>query len=263
MSVSVVDGRFRIRFSGVTDVGRVRAHNEDDLLIPVGELPLAVVADGMGGHASGDVASKLAVQTLHDYYQKTATSPPSTWPFRLPQQHIEQDRMKHAIKLANTRIHETGLKDPSKKNMGCTIDAVFFSQERLYIGHVGDSRVYRIRGGHIDQLTEDHSLLNDYRRMTKMTGEDMENFAHKNVVVRALGLASQVYVDLLVDEVHLDDMYLLCSDGLCGMLSDQDMLATILRFNNLDNAANQLVVLANEAGGNDNITALLARVEAA
>jgi serine/threonine protein phosphatase PrpC len=260
MSISFPDGGLRLRFSGTTDVGRVRDHNEDNLLIP-SELPLAVVSDGMGGHACGEVASGIAVQTIDEYYRRTAADPPETWPFRVPRLHNELDRMSTAIKLANTRIYETGTGDTGKKGMGCTVDAVFFCQGRAYIGHVGDSRVYRIRGGNITQLTEDHSLLNDYRRMKEMSGEEMENFPHKNVVVRALGLTPQVFVDVLVEEYARDDVYLLCSDGLCGMLDDATILSVALRFSSLDGAANALVQAANEAGGNDNITALLVRVE--
>ncbi|MCA9650326.1 MAG: Stp1/IreP family PP2C-type Ser/Thr phosphatase [Myxococcales bacterium] len=251
----------RVRFSGVTDIGRVRDHNEDNFLIPE-DMPLAVVSDGMGGHASGEVASSIAVQTIDEYFRRTAADPPITWPFRLPQLHIERDRMSTAVKLANTRIYETGRGDPSKKGMGCTVDAMYFAQGRFYIGHVGDSRVYRIRGGQISQLTEDHSLLNDYRRMKEMSGEEVENFPHKNVVVRALGLAEQVYVDILVDGYERDDVFLLCSDGLSGMLDDDTILAAATRFASIDTAATTLVKLANDAGGNDNITALLVRIEA-
>ncbi|MEM9462034.1 MAG: Stp1/IreP family PP2C-type Ser/Thr phosphatase [Myxococcota bacterium] len=260
MSISFRDGQFRVRFSGVTDVGQVRDHNEDNLLIAE-QMPLAAVSDGMGGHASGEVASSIAVQTIDEYYRRTANDPAITWPFRLPELHVQRDRMSVAIKLANTRIFETGRGDPSKKGMGCTVDAVYFAQGRFYIGHVGDSRVYRIRRGQISQLTDDHSLLNDYKRMKEMSGEEVENFPHKNVVVRALGLAEQVYVDILVDEYQRDDLYLLCSDGLCGMLDDETMMQAATRFASIDTAANMLVKLANEAGGNDNITALLVRVE--
>ncbi|MCA9705628.1 MAG: Stp1/IreP family PP2C-type Ser/Thr phosphatase [Myxococcales bacterium] len=260
MSISFRDGHFRVRFSGVTDIGQVRDHNEDNLLIAE-HMPLAVVSDGMGGHASGEVASSIAVQTVNEYYQRTASDPAITWPFRLPELHVQRDRMSVSIKLANTRIFETGRGDPSKKGMGCTVDAIFFAQGRFYIGHVGDSRVYRIRRGQISQLTDDHSLLNDYKRMKEMSGAEVENFPHKNVVVRALGLAEQVYVDILVDEYQRDDLYLLCSDGLCGMLDDETMMQASTRFASIDTAAQMLVKLANEAGGNDNITALLVRIE--
>lgn len=260
MSISFLDGGNRIRFSGKTDVGLVRDHNEDDLLIPE-EMPLAAVADGMGGHACGEVASGIAVQTVRDYFRSTAEVGISTWPFRMPQLHVERDRMSTAIKLANTRIYETGVSDPSKKGMGCTIDVVLFSQGRIYVGHVGDSRVYRIRGGQIELITEDHSLLNDYRRMKEMSGEELESFPHKNVVVRALGLSPNVFVDLVVEEVQRGDYFLLCSDGLTDMLDDATVLANVTRFNNLDTASATLVQLANDAGGKDNITAVLARVE--
>jgi serine/threonine protein phosphatase PrpC len=260
MSISFIDGQHRIRFSGKTDVGRVRDHNEDDLLVP-DEMPLAAVSDGMGGHASGEVASRIAVETLDKFYKETAEDSPATFPFRMPQLHIERDRMTLAIQLANTLIHETGVRDRGKKGMGCTVDAIYFHQGRLYIGHVGDSRVYRIRGQQISQVTEDHSLLNDYRRMKEMSGEEMENFQHKNVVIRALGLAPQVYVDIVVEEYVSGDIYLLCSDGLSGMLSDNAMLQTVLRFQSIDTAAATLVQEANDAGGVDNITAVLCRVE--
>jgi len=261
MSISFEVGQFRIRFSGATDIGRVRDHNEDDILIGE-ELPLAAVSDGMGGHACGEVASRIAVQTLDQFYRETSELPPPTWPFRIPQMHVERDRMSSAVQLANTRIHEAGITDPSKEGMGCTLDAIYFAQGRSYIGHVGDSRVYRLRGDQISQLTEDHSLLNDYRRMKELTGEEIENFSHKNVVVRALGLAPQVYVDILVEELILADIYLICSDGLSGMLTDEQMLQTVKRFQSMDTATKTLVQQANEAGGVDNISAVLVRIEA-
>src|SRR5690606_8560984 len=123
MSISFVDGPFRIRFSGSTDVGKVRDHNEDNLLIPE-DLPLAVISDGMGGHACGEVASRIAVETLAEYFRGTSVVPPTSWPFRMPQLHVERDRMSTSIQLANARIHEAGVKDARKKGMGCTIDAI-------------------------------------------------------------------------------------------------------------------------------------------
>ncbi len=262
MSISFIDGNFKIRFSGVTDVGRVRDHNEDNFLI-ADDFPLGAVSDGMGGHASGEVASQITVDTLRRYYTDTAEAGTDTWPFRMPSLHAERDRMAVSIKLANTLIHDTGKRDPSKKGMGCTVDAIFFAQGRFFVGHVGDSRVYRIRGNQISQLTEDHSLLNDYKRMKQMSGEETENFPHKNVVVRALGLAPQVFVDVLVEEYELGDIYLLCSDGLCDMIDDETIVSTVLRFQSIDTASQTLVKLANDAGGVDNITALVVRVEQA
>ncbi|MEZ4379975.1 MAG: Stp1/IreP family PP2C-type Ser/Thr phosphatase [Nannocystaceae bacterium] len=260
MSISFTVGPHRIRFAGRTDIGMVRAHNEDSLLIP-SEMALTVVSDGMGGHAAGDVASRITVETLDEYYRDTAKSSPATFPIRLPLLDVEKYRMATAIKLANAKIFETAANDPSKKGMGCTVDAAYFTQGRFYVGHVGDSRVYRIRDQRMQMLTEDHSLANDYMRMREMTPEEMHNFPQKNVVVRALGLAEQVAVDVIIDEYRTGDIFLLCSDGLCGMLTDPQMLQIILSKDSLDQGCAQLVRAANDAGGNDNITAILVRVE--
>ncbi len=261
MSISFLVGNWRIRFSGKTDVGKVRALNEDTLHVPT-DMPLVVVADGMGGHAAGDVASRLAVDTILAYFDETAGEPVPTWPLRLPQLQVERDRMATAIKLANVQIHEAGKKEDGKKGMGTTVDAMYFAQGRYYIGHVGDSRVYRLRGDRLTLLTEDHSLLNDYRRMKEMTPEEVRAFPHKNVVVRALGLAESVYVDVYVDQFEEGDLFLLCSDGLSDMVEDATIRDVLVGERNLDKAAARLVEAANDAGGKDNITAALARVEA-
>lgn len=260
MSISFPVGRDRVRFAGKTDVGKVRDHNEDNLLIP-DEIPIAVVSDGMGGHASGEVASQITVEVIGDFYKKTAAEKARTWPFRVPQIELERNRMTTAIKLANTQIFDTAAADREKKGMGCTVEAIFFHQGRFYIGHVGDSRVYRIRGGAIQQLTEDHSLLNDWKRMKEMSGDEIRNFPHRNVVVRALGLSDSVYVDVIIEEYKIDDIYLMCSDGLNDMLDDEQILDIVeKKKKRLDGACQALVDAANDAGGKDNITALLAHV---
>ena len=261
MSISFMVGPHRVRFAGKTDIGRVRAQNEDNVLVPK-EMALAVVSDGMGGHASGEVASRITVETIDQYYRDTARSGPNTWPMKLPNLEVERQRMAVAIQLANSNIFETAAADGSKKGMGCTVDAMYFSQGRFYIGHVGDSRVYRIRAGTIQALTEDHSFLNDFLRMKEMSSDEGINLPHKNVVVRALGLSQNVFVDIFVEEYARGDIYLLCSDGLSGMITDQTILATVTRFESIDTAATQLINLANEAGGADNISAVIVRIEA-
>ncbi|WP_096329698.1 Stp1/IreP family PP2C-type Ser/Thr phosphatase [Nannocystis exedens] len=260
MSISFMVGPHRVRFAGKTDIGLVRAHNEDSLLIPR-EMPLAVVSDGMGGHAAGDVASRITVETIDQHYRDTARSGPNTWPFKLPSLEIEKQRMSVAIQLANSNIFETAQADGSKKGMGCTVDAIYFNQGRFFIGHVGDSRVYRIREGRIQMLTEDHSLLNDYLRMKELSGDEGVHFPQKNVVVRALGLAEQVHVDVIADAFKVGDVFLLCSDGLSGMLDDRVLLDIITARDSLDTSCNELIKAANDAGGNDNITAILCRIE--
>jgi serine/threonine protein phosphatase PrpC len=260
MSISFMVGPHRVRFAGKTDIGLVRAHNEDSLLIPR-EMALAVVSDGMGGHAAGDVASRITVETIDQHYRDTARSGPNTWPFKLPSLEIEKQRMSVAIQLANSNIFETAAADGTKKGMGCTVDAIYFNQGRFFIGHVGDSRVYRIREGRIQMLTEDHSLLNDYLRMKELSGDEGVHFPQKNVVVRALGLADQVHVDVIFDAFKVGDVFLLCSDGLSGMLDDRVLLEIITARDSLDTSCNELIKAANDAGGNDNITAILCRIE--
>jgi len=260
VSISFAVGQDRVRFAGKTDVGRVRAHNEDNLLIP-DEVPVAVVSDGMGGHACGEVASEITVSVIGQFYKRTAQEAARTWPFRLPQVEIEKNRMATAIKMANSEIFDTAAAESEKKGMGCTVEAIFFAQGRFYIGHVGDSRVYRVRDGSIQLMTEDHSLLNDWRRMKEMSGEEIRNFPHRNVVVRALGLGEHVAVDVYVEEYKIDDIYLMCSDGLNDMLEDEEILELVeAKKKRLDGAAEALIDAANEAGGKDNITVLLAHV---
>jgi serine/threonine protein phosphatase PrpC len=260
VSISFAVGQDRVRFAGKTDVGRVRDHNEDNFLIP-DEVPIAVVSDGMGGHACGEVASEITVEAIGKYYKITAEEGSRTWPFRLPQVETERNRMITAIKLANSEIFDTAAAEADKKGMGCTVEAIYFSQGRLYVGHVGDSRVYRIRGGAIQLLTEDHSLLNDWRRMKEMSGDEIRNFPHRNVVVRALGLAEHVAVDVIVEEYQVGDVYLMCSDGLNDMLEDDEILEIVeSKKKRLDGACAALVDAANEAGGKDNVTVLLAHV---
>jgi serine/threonine protein phosphatase PrpC len=260
MSISFMVGPHRVRFAGKTDIGLVRAHNEDSLLVPK-EMALAVVSDGMGGHAAGDVASRITVETIDRFYRDTARSGPQTWPFKLPSLEVEKQRMSVAVQLANSNVFETAASDGSKKGMGCTVDAIYFCQGRFFIGHVGDSRVYRIRDGRIQMLTEDHSLLNDYLRMKELSGDEGFHFPQKNVVVRAIGLAEQVHVDVIADAFKTGDLFLMCSDGLCGMLDDKVMLEIATARDSLDSGCNELVKAANDAGGNDNITAILIRIE--
>lgn len=260
MSISFTVGPHRIRFAGRTDIGLVRAHNEDSLLVP-SEMAMTVVSDGMGGHAAGDVASRITVETLDAFYRATAKASPPSWPIRLPMLDVERARMATGIKLANAKIFETASADSAKKGMGCTVVAAFFSQGRFYVGHVGDSRVYRIREQRIQMITEDHSLENDFMRMREMTAEEMGDFPQKNVVVRALGLAEQVAVDVIIDEYRTGDLFLLCSDGLSGMLTDPEMLEIIMSKESLDSGCSQLIRAANDNGGNDNITAALVRIE--
>ncbi len=249
----------RIEVAGQTDVGRKRSHNEDNFAI-FAEHGLYVVADGMGGHASGEVASKMAVDTLQQFFAATADDPDRTWPYKMDRaKGYEENRLITGIKLSNLRIYEAAQKDARQRGMGTTVVALFAVEDGIYVGHVGDSRVYRIRQGQMEQLTEDHSLLNDYKKMKHLTEEEIANFPHKNVIVRALGMKETVKVDTRFETPMPGDTMVLCSDGLAGPVTDQEILDIVISHPDLPTAAAALIDKANENGGPDNVTCVLAR----
>jgi serine/threonine protein phosphatase PrpC len=249
----------RIEVAGQTDVGRKRSHNEDNFAI-LAEYGLYVVADGMGGHSSGEIASKMAVDTLEQFFADTSEDPERTWPYKMDRaKGYEENRLITGIKLCNLRIYEQAQRNSKQRGMGTTLAALFAVEDGIYIAHVGDSRVYRIRDGRIELLTEDHSLLNDYKRMKRLTEEEIANFPHKNVIVRALGMKDTVKVDTRFESPRVGDVLLLCSDGLCGPVNDQRLLDTVTKYGDLTAATQRLIETANESGGPDNITCVLAR----
>jgi PPM family protein phosphatase len=256
-----LDG-MRVRFAGETNVGMKRAHNEDSFFLPEGER-LAIVADGMGGHASGEVASRMAVETIAGFFRATQDEQQLTWPFKMDRGHrYDVNRMVTAIKLANLKIHEQAQKDPNCHGMGTTVVATLFADGALIVGHVGDSRLYRRRDGRFEQITEDHSLLNDYIKIKHLSAEEIANFPHKNVIVRALGMKDSVQVDVHIDNPRLGDVYVLCSDGLSGMVKDQEISDMVIAERDLDVLCGRLISVANKNGGLDNITVVAIRVEA-
>lgn len=250
----------RMEIVGETNVGMKRTHNEDNFSI-IAEENLTIVADGMGGHASGEVASKMAVDALREFFEATAKDPDATWPYKMDKQRsYEENRLVTGVKLANLRIFEAAQREPRFRGMGTTIVVCLAVREGMIVGHVGDSRIYRIRKGAIEQLTEDHSLLNDYLKMRKLTEEEIANFPHKNVIVRALGMKEIVKVDSKLDMPQTGDIYLMCSDGLSGPVTDPDLLRIVEENkNDLKTAASRLIARANENGGPDNITVCLIR----
>jgi PPM family protein phosphatase len=263
MSTSFPLDGMRVRFAGDTNVGLKRAHNEDSIHLPVDER-LAIVADGMGGHASGEVASKMAVDTVVEYFKSTADEQLLTWPFMVDRgARADTIRLVAGIKLANMKIHEHAQRDPGCKGMGTTITAALFLDDKMVIGHVGDSRIYRLREGEIEQVTEDHSLINDYIKMKRMTAEEAASWPHKNVIVRALGMKDTVQVDVHTEVPRIGDLFLICSDGLSGMVTDPQIVELVRREPDLDRACERLIEAANAAGGIDNISIVLARIEPA
>jgi protein phosphatase len=261
MSTSFPLDGMRVRFSGETNVGMKRDHNEDSYYLPESER-LAIVADGMGGHASGEVASRMAVETIVGFFRETQDEQELTWPFKIDRGHRHDiNRMTTAIKLANLKIHQEAQRNPACHGMGTTVVSTLFMEDALIVGHVGDSRLYRYREGMFDQLTEDHSLLNDYIKMKHLSPEEIAAFPHKNVIVRALGMKASVQVDVIVDAPRLGDVYLLCSDGLSGMVPDGEIAAMMANESDLDRVCDRLIATANGNGGLDNVTVVAVRLE--
>lgn len=262
----------KLTSSGLTHVGMKRSHNEDCLRIYRDEN-LFIVADGMGGHASGEVASEMSAETLAAFYRATSVDEELTWPYKYEYgQSYEENRIRVGIQLSNQRIYQSAVYDTKLKGMGTTMVATAFYGDQCSIGHVGDSRVYLFREGKIIQLTEDHSLLNDYIKMRPggMTAEEIEAFPHKNVIVRALGMKEHVQVDVITSPLQEGDLILLCSDGLSGMLSDKEMNDLVnthisqsktINGVNLDQLCADLIEEGNMNGGNDNITVLIVRCD--
>ena len=251
----------RLDVAGMTHVGMKRNHNEDNYLL-LTEEKLFCVADGMGGHSSGEIASKIAVSEVSEFFRMTARDEDATWPFKMDKAlTYDENRLTTGIKLANSRIFEASQADAKFRGMGTTIVTTFFRNTHTLVAHVGDSRVYRFIAAEqsLVQVTEDHSLLNDYIKAKKLTAEEIENFPHKNVIVRALGMKDTVQVDVSRIEPADGDVFMLCSDGLSGMVPDPRMAEILAAEPDLDKAAQQLVDAANAAGGSDNVTCVLVR----
>jgi PPM family protein phosphatase len=248
--------------TGLSDVGLQREHNEDSFVV-LSEYDLYIVADGMGGHRAGDVASRLATDTIAEFFKSTA-SEDVTWPFHFDTSLSEEEnRLLTGIRIANRQIFERSAKSREYRGMGTTVVGALFSpkRNRMYIGHVGDSRCYRIRRGELRQMTRDHSLINDYLMAMPDLTEEQKSELPKNVITRALGMQDQVMVDLQADEPVPGDVYLLCSDGLSGMIADDEILDILLSTGDIGEGCRRLVARANEHGGEDNITAVLVRID--
>jgi protein phosphatase len=248
----------KIRYAGSTHVGMKRAHNEDSFFL-LAEENLYVVADGMGGHASGEVASQLAVESLAAFFVDTSRDREATWPYKEDRSlSYDEKRLIAGVKLSNRRVYEAAQADAKCRGMGTTLVSLVCGSTGAYIGHVGDSRAYQVRGRAISQLTEDHSLLNDYLKVHKLTAEEIQNFPHKNVIVRALGMRDSVIVDIHRLSPKSGDIYVLCSDGLTNMVNEESLLATVVETgDDLEKACQNLIALANANGGLDNITVVL------
>jgi PPM family protein phosphatase len=245
---------------GQTDTGRVREHNEDMIAFD-GELGLVVLADGMGGYNAGEVASGIAVKTVFNLIRESIDREN----LNLADDHSGMSRpsiiLRDAIQRANKIIYQTARSQPHCEGMGTTVVAALFFDDRVSIAHVGDSRIYRVRGGAIEQITLDHSLLQELVDRGFYSPEEAQRASNKNYVTRALGVESNVEVEIQQHPVHKGDIYLLCSDGLSDMVEDDDMALTVSTFGaNLNSVAQHLIQLANDNGGKDNISVVMAQV---
>ncbi|MBM4395480.1 MAG: Stp1/IreP family PP2C-type Ser/Thr phosphatase [Deltaproteobacteria bacterium] len=252
----------KLRFAGRTDVGRKRSHNEDRYLVQP-EDDLFVVCDGMGGHASGEIASQLACDEVGGFFRTSRGDGDITWPYK-PDKRLNEyeSRLSVGIRWANFRVFEKASSSLQFKGMGTTCVSIHMANGSCAIAHVGDSRAYRIRDGAIEQMTEDHSLLNDYKKLAQLSEEEIKNFPHKNIIVRALGMKETVLVDTRVEEMRSGDVYLLCCDGLSGEVEDPEMLESVQAARgDLDRACADLIDRANRHGGRDNITVVLVQAE--
>ncbi|MBI3072418.1 MAG: serine/threonine-protein phosphatase [Deltaproteobacteria bacterium] len=249
-----------IEAAGRTDVGQKRGHNEDAFAVHV-EDGLVVVADGVGGGRSGEVASRLTVEAVGNFFRVTSLDPEVTWPFKLnPARSFNENRLVVGVQLANLRVREAAARDPALDGMSTTVVAISFADNEASVAHAGDSRAYRFREGSLSQITEDHTLLADYQKLKPLSPEEVEVFPYKNVIVRALGMRDEVDVAVAQHETKPGDIYLLCSDGLSGMVSDREITDTLSTASDLDKACAELIDRANAHGGVDNITAVLVRV---
>lgn len=254
----------RLICAGLTDVGMARDHNEDNFYLAPDEA-LCIVADGMGGHKSGEVASRMAIEQIVEYYRRTAESDEPIdighWPFRRKKpESREERRLIASMSQANGEIFKVATDNEDYRGMGTTLVSCFFVEEGVYVAHIGDSRCYRLRDGKLTQITEDHSLANEYIRMGILRPQDVENFPYKNVITRAVGLAETVEVETHFHEHRDGDIFVLCSDGLSDAVSDEDIARIIMAAEgDLEAACRELVTTANRNGGPDNCTVVLAQ----
>ncbi|GMG97190.1 Stp1/IreP family PP2C-type Ser/Thr phosphatase [Tepidimicrobium xylanilyticum] len=231
-----------------TDIGRIREVNQDAYYISViEENPLFIVADGMGGHKAGEIASNMAVDIISADLGKDVTL------LELDDNSIK-NRIKESIGRANEEIYKKSLEDESYSGMGTTVTLIYSKGKKVFIGHVGDSRAYLLRKNILLQLTKDHSLVEELIRNGSISREEAKLHPQRHIITRAVGTSPDVEADLIVQEKHKGDIFLLCTDGLTSMLADDEIREQLLICENMQKICEELVEFANEKGGFDNIT---------
>jgi protein phosphatase len=247
--------------ANLSDVGRRRPHNEDSTLSDAAR-GLIVLADGMGGYKAGEVASAIAVATIHHLVSEGLKRLPDAGPGdETLGQSPEANLLRRAVTEANSGIYQTAQREPQCQGMGTTVVAVLFRKGRFIAAHVGDSRLYRLRADTFSQVTRDHSLIQELIDRGLYTPEEAAKNTPKNLVTRALGIEADVQVDVTEEKALPGDVYLLCSDGLNDMVDDEEIHLTLSKYSaNLVQAGEELIRLANAKGGKDNISVVLIRV---
>lgn len=248
----------KLAIRGLTDVGLARDHNEDFILWDE-QLGLVLLADGMGGHNAGEVASELAADTIklavHEaLYERVRAAAAVDAP----------QLVQNAVIHANEQIFDQAQEKPECAGMGTTLALALFQDDSAVFAHVGDSRIYRLRGGELDQITSDHSLVQELVDNGYLSEEEARLSVSRNLITRALGIAENVEADVREDRVEIGDLYLFCSDGLSDLVGDEDLKGILeTHRGDMDSAARSLVDLANQKGGTDNISVILVSIEEA
>jgi serine/threonine protein phosphatase PrpC len=255
-------GAFQISAHGVSDVGMRRDHNEDSFLVDL-DLGLFVVADGMGGHAGGEHASRLAVETIQREVRKAREAKGGTFerPTGIEESPLP-DVMRGAVEAACAAIFDAAQTDTELVGMGTTVTSVLVDGPHAFVAHVGDSRCYLLRDGKIYQVSEDHSLVNEQIKAGAISPEEARNSRFKNIITRSVGFERTVAVDLMGIELQEGDRFVICCDGLSNLVEDPEILA-LAEGRSLVESAERMIALANERGGDDNITVIVARVDPA
>lgn len=239
----------RINAVGKTDIGLKRNQNEDALAVD-DEKGYFLVADGMGGAAAGEIASRIFADTAREILENR--------PIHSEDEAI--DIIQEAFSISNGKILSHIEKNPAHAGMGCTAELLTLTPQGFVLGHIGDSRTYRLRDGVLKQLTKDHSLVQEQIDRGLITPQEAKNHTNRNVILRAVGTGSQLALDIIRGKVYTDDQFLLCSDGLTDLVDDEAIFDTLNSEDSLAEKVTQLVTLAKEAGGNDNITVVLSQI---
>lgn len=251
----------KVYSAGLTDVGRKRNHNEDSFLVD-DEIGLFVVADGMGGHAGGGTASRIAVETIDAELRSARNNPVN--PFKVDtnlQDSPLPEILRTAVEKACQAIFRAAQDDPRLNGMGTTVISLLVRGNHALFAHVGDSRAYLVRGDLIQQVSEDHSLVNEQIKAGMITPEEARHSRYKNIITRSVGFEEEVQVDVMGLICEPGDSFVLCSDGLANLVEDKEIRETIAGLPDLSEVPKKLIALANDRGGDDNITVIVVRTD--